>query len=678
MKTFAITLVFLLSSLCFAEPDSIERIEIRDSKANFFQLANPAQESLSDKQIKDRSLFHGEELWSQFANLSTASGSNRTRYFKIRGIGERSEYDTMPSNSVGVFYDHIDLGGLSGVLALYDVGQVEVLKGPQTFLYGDSSIGGNVLFTSLPVTETHTSVWTDWGSQNHRMFGTRSGVVISDNFSMKFGFQKNNSDGYFYNPHWQDHTSKRDESFGNIGWQWNVGSSLITGSHIYGENKNGNDLWNTDNSFNVFSDRKGHDDQLTHGHSLEWTGPLSQRTQYLMIASYSHSDQLVSYDEDWNNNDFWNLIPGWNKNYDYFKAYNRRKANLHLKSIMQHQWKHWDFSYGLHYYQKVEKTDVNSYRNAILRNNLIADFQSDKVALLKNVNYRFSPRANITLSSRIEQQEIRYQDSQGFESLKKSTPFAFNLRYQYASGQHTWQALVARGFKGAGFNPEINLTRDQQEYDPEYAMNYEVRWRHENRRYQNSISLFYMDRRHHQITTSSQDDPTDPSKFTLFVDNAAQSEHYGLEWQGQWQASPRFSFFSSVGFLDAQFVDYQLRNRSYDGRELAHSPTYTFALTSVVRLTSSLQLTLNTTGRDGFLYSNSHDEVAQDNILLNSSLNWTPTNKLTLSLWGKNIFNSRYSQRGFYFGNEPPSFQARLYEQNAAPLEWGLRANYNF
>ncbi len=678
MKIFTlIALICILSSKAFGSSD-MEHIEVRGSESEFFHLSQPAQESLHRQQLEERSLFHGEQVLSQFANISTASSTNRLRYFKIRGIGERSEYDTIPSNSVGLFYDHIDLSGLGGILALYDIHQVEVMKGPQTFLFGDSSLGGNVLLSSSEISRSHRSLWGGLGSQNRNTMGTSLHAEVSDIFSFKLGVQKHESDGFFYNSYYQKFTSARDELFANLGWQLDWGASRLRASHIYGHNDNGNDLWNTDGSYTVLSDKIGEDDQLTHGHSLEWTGPITETLQYLVIGSYSLSDQLVSYDEDWNNNTFWNSVTGWEKNYDYFRSYNRRKTNLHLKSLLQHQWGGWNVSYGLHYYQKTEATDVNSFRNATLRNSLQAEYQADKVALLTNVNYHLSSHSSLNLSSRVEDQDIEYQDTNSFSNQKDNQAWAFNLLYSYTQGPHIWRALVSRGFKGAGFNPEINLTPEQQEYEPEYAMNYEISWEFQKPTFKNNVSLFYMDRRHHQITTSSQDDPSDPSQFTLFVDNAAQSHHYGLEWQGDWSPSSFFTLQTSVGLMKAQFVEYQLRNRSYGGRELAHSPSYTFSVTTHFRLTPWLYWNVNSTGRDGFYYSNSHDQTNGPIGLINSSLHWIVSSRLRMSLWGNNLFSKRYSQRGFYFGNEPPDFETRLYQQNANPFEWGVRAQYQF
>lgn len=671
-------IVLLLFPTITTYAQEVEVLEIESQRENYFFLANPSSEKLSSDEIGAKNLFHAEELWDQFSNLNTSSGTNRIRYIKIRGIGERSEYDTVPSNSVGVFYDHIDLSGLSGVLATYDVENVEVLKGPQTFLYGDSSLGGNILFRSSSVFENKTALWTDIGSQNHRLFGAKGNYQISENFSIKVGAQKNDSDGFFYNNYFNDHTSSRDELFASFGTQYEFGNSILKTSHIVADQKNGNDVWNTDGSFLVSSDKYGKDNQFTHGHSIELNGPLTSDMKYMAMVSYSYSDIINSYDEDWGNNDYWNTVPGWNKNYDYFKYYNRRKYNLHSKFILQNQIENLTLSYGLHYYQKIETSYIDSLRNSLLRNHLDSRFVADKFALLLNASYPLTQSLTIHGSARAEKQFIDYSDSNLFKSKLENDPYAFNLLLTQNLGAHSLNWIVSRGFKGAGFNPDINLTTDQQSYDPEYAMNYEFSWTYQNTWWTNNVSVFYLDRRDHQITTSTQNDPTDPSNFTFFIDNAARSEHYGLEWDADILTNQPLSFNMSLGLLKAHFKDYYLQNKSYKDRDLAHTPHYTFSVGLLWKIIRDLSFSANVTGKDKFYFSNTHDEESKAFTLFHSSLHYQLTQQWKFSLWGKNIFNQRYSQRGFYFANEPPQWISRSYTQNGSPLEWGVRISYTF
>jgi outer membrane receptor protein involved in Fe transport len=41
-------------------------------------------------------------------------------------------------------------------------------------------------------------------------------------------------------------------------------------------------------------------------------------------------------------------------------------------------------------------------------------------------------------------------------------------------------------------------------------------------------------------------------------------------------------------------------------------------------------------------------------------------------LWSRNVFDEDYAVRGFYFGNEPPNFDNKLYTQLGEPRQVGV------
>ena len=81
--------------------------------------------------IKSRAAQHFEELVNAIPNVNYASGSNRARFFQIRGIGERSQFAAPINPSVGFLVDNIDFSGAATIATMMDVEQVEVLRGPQ-------------------------------------------------------------------------------------------------------------------------------------------------------------------------------------------------------------------------------------------------------------------------------------------------------------------------------------------------------------------------------------------------------------------------------------------------------------------------------------------------------------------------------------------------------------------
>ncbi|MDP4788667.1 MAG: TonB-dependent receptor plug domain-containing protein, partial [Haliea sp.] len=92
--------------------------------------------------LRERAAQHLEEVLNVIPNLNYASGSSRARFFQIRGIGERSQFQEPLNASVGLLIDGIDFSGLGTLGTVFDVAQVEVLRGPQGTLHGANALAG--------------------------------------------------------------------------------------------------------------------------------------------------------------------------------------------------------------------------------------------------------------------------------------------------------------------------------------------------------------------------------------------------------------------------------------------------------------------------------------------------------------------------------------------------------
>src|SRR6186713_1084527 len=85
---------------------------------------------------------HFADVLAQVPNLNWAGGTSRPRYFQIRGIGEREQYEGAPNSSVGFLIDDVDFSGIGMAASLFDVSQVEVLRGPQGTRLGANALAG--------------------------------------------------------------------------------------------------------------------------------------------------------------------------------------------------------------------------------------------------------------------------------------------------------------------------------------------------------------------------------------------------------------------------------------------------------------------------------------------------------------------------------------------------------
>ncbi len=121
--------------------------------------------------------------------------------FAIRGIGvvdiERS-FDP----AVGVFVDGVYLPSIPGsLLNTFDVQQIEIVRGPQSTLFGKNTIGGAILVNrTRPTGEMGVKGQVTLGSHGRNDYGGVVNVPVIENMlAAKFSVFRNNDEGAFKN-----------------------------------------------------------------------------------------------------------------------------------------------------------------------------------------------------------------------------------------------------------------------------------------------------------------------------------------------------------------------------------------------------------------------------------------------------------------------------------------------
>jgi iron complex outermembrane recepter protein len=130
----------------------------------------------------------------------TKLGDLRPRLY-VRGVGTR-EYDPGSESSVGIFFDDMYIGRLSSVLSsLEDIERIEILKGPQTTLYGRNTIGGAINIVSKAPTEMlSASSRAGYGNfGTYSFFGAISDALGSDKVLGRLMAYRSKSEGYITN-----------------------------------------------------------------------------------------------------------------------------------------------------------------------------------------------------------------------------------------------------------------------------------------------------------------------------------------------------------------------------------------------------------------------------------------------------------------------------------------------
>lgn len=682
----------LLAAASVAALDTpLEEIVVTATLRDATVLEVPASLTVLNPQtLQDAGEQHFEDVLGLVPNLNWSSASSRPRYFQIRGIGERSQYQGAPNPSVGFLVDDVDFSAVGMVATLFDVEQVEVLRGPQGTRYGANALAGLISVRSRAPSDTFTArTEFSLGSDDWRDAGVVLSAPISERLAWRFAIQQHESNGFRDNVFLgRDDTNGRDEltARGKLAWtpgeHWEIDATLM---HVNADN--GYDAFTIDNDLTVESDKPGKDSQRSDALSLRarWTAPT--RFDVLSISSVADSDIEASFDGDWGNDGFWALqAPEYDDRYDFTSATLRDRSTLSQEVRLLSKPGAEIFAgraawlVGVYGLRLEEENDQEDFFNGFLFNALTSNYDATNLAVFGQMDWALSDRASIKGGLRAERRSARYRDSNGIAESPNESMWGGEISWLYElSDARSAYVRLSRGYKAGGFNIGLAVPADRVQFDTETLWNLEsgVRGAFADGRGSAGLSVFYAWRKDMQVNTSFQSDPTDPLTFTFFTDNAASGTNYGIEAEGEYRIDDRWRVFGTLGLLATELDDYVAGTRVLDGREQAHAPSYTFSLGAEFASAKGWFARADLIGSDAFFFSDSHDQVSEAYQLLNLKLGYR-AQRWQIDAWGRNLTDEVYATRGFFFGNEPPDFPDRLYVQRGAPRHYGVTFRYQF
>ncbi len=132
-----------------ANPGGLETIIVTATKrSENLQNVPVAVTAISSAALAKSGVFETSDLNHAMPNLQVSSpyGAQQPN-FSIRGIGVGTEFNANAASPVGVYVDEVyQTFRASHGQQLYDLNQVEVVRGPQGTLYGRNTTGGAVNF----------------------------------------------------------------------------------------------------------------------------------------------------------------------------------------------------------------------------------------------------------------------------------------------------------------------------------------------------------------------------------------------------------------------------------------------------------------------------------------------------------------------------------------------------
>ncbi|WP_369985804.1 TonB-dependent receptor [Thalassolituus sp.] len=700
--------VVAASSMAYADVELTPVTVEADFRQTNVQQIPEAVTVVGSEDIEARSAEHLEQVLSFAPNVNYSSGASRGRFYQIRGIGERSQFIDPVNPSVGLVIDGIDMTGLGGAATLFDVKQVEILRGPQGTRFGANALAGMINIRSNdPTKETEGYLSARAGNYDSYGLGGALSGSLSDSVQGRIAVNGYQSDGFIDNIFLgRDDTNNIDEvvARGKLAFQLSEDTDLGL-TYLYADIDNGYDAFSLDNTRETYSNTPGMDAQDTHALALSSDTHLNNAVILQTELTASKSDIEYSYDEDWAFGEYTFLpdepaytpdpcdvtqgpcladFDGYSSFDQYLRDYERQSADIRLMSGTDGRifGNSTDWVAGIYAMQRNEDLTRNYTFDPVFTSKL----DSSSLAAYGELNTELSSTLRLITGLRVENWVNDFEDNSGLQESTDETLVGGRVTLEaLLNNENLAYATLARGYKAGGVNSEPVLDDELRIYDAEINHSIELGLKSSllADSLKTRIAAFYIDRTDQQIKNSFSYMEDGAPKFKDYIGNTKNGKNYGFELESGWDITERLNWELSYGYLISEIGEYTYESEFYgvfvqDGRQQAHAPQYSAATALTYGITDALSVRLESEAKDEFYFSDSHDLKSEAYVLWHARVAYTqPTYEV--ALFGRNLTDREYEVRGFGFGNDPrDGYSSYGHYQYGEPLTYGVEGKLYF
>ena len=682
LKISLIAAYALLGTSAFAEEVILEDINVTsDLRQISKQEIAASVDVLGSADLQDKGATNFEDVILEVPNVNFSGQSSRPRHIQIRGMGERDEYTGAPNASVGFMVDGIDFSGVGMVGNLFDVKQVEVLKGSQSTRYGASAIAGLINIQSNDPSETQEGMLEVTAGTKGL---AETGLVLSgplgneDNSPLyRFSVQKHKDNGFYENKYLnRDDTNGRDELNIRAKVHYNPNDDLtIDMVFMHANLDNGYDAWSLDNTFNTLSDEPGKDSQLTSAGGLKIESTMNPLFTFISNTTLSTSDMQYSYDGDWTYLGYYPSDPSFRYVYDNQKKHKTFAQEFRLVSTEESRLFNDTTAWlvGLYGSKLEEKNHTTDNYGQDLK----SDYDMTKLAIFAQLDYDVSDKTLLSIGFRAENQAQEYSNNFAEEHDPDETMYGGHISLtQKLNDTMNVYALISQGYKAGGFNAGIDPSIDPTllQFNSEKAINYEIGFKTKSDKLQASVSIFYTDRKNPQFDGYKESG----TNYVYFIENFDKATNYGLEADANWRVNDNINIFGTLGLLKTTVKGSSSSGVfTIDGREQPHAPNYQYTIGAQYRADNGFYGRASLRGMDEFYFDTVHDSKSDAYTVVDARIGYEEES-WEVYLWGKNLFDEMYATRGYFFANEPTYTIEKQYIRLGDERQIGLTGRYHF
>ena len=645
--------------------------------------------------------------------------------FGLRGITQSSASTGGGSGALGTLYiDNVAYTGYStrfNPKDLWDVDQVEILRGPQSTNVGRNAlIGAMVVKTNRPQLDQNlASVKLEKGNLGSQAGSLMANIAVTENSALRLSAQRSTTDGYINNVTLNDdefdareNTNLRAQYYVEFNEKFSANVALGHAKTVRGQDIYREDLQPIDSFISSANIAANEEYDATTG-SLELNYQLNDQFNLSAVTSFIDGD-YSRIDDDDEGPEGGNAYRGRNaqdKNWaqELRQSYNSSK----LQGVV-----------GLYYTEVELVNDTRSLSNIeltdLLPNPLLAPFypaileidrhtpfeqQTTNYALFTEWDYKLTERVTVSAGFRYDNET---QDSlsnsatslvTGSElpdpatvpaavqagvagtnaylmSLLSATNFPeHQVKYDaflpqagisYAiNDDSSISAFYKQGYRAGGAG--LSLTGEQYQYDPEYLDNFELAYR--------SVWLqgdlifnanaYYGDWKDQQVSECE-------TTYDCITVNAGESEIYGLEAETHYTVSDDVSIFASIGYAHTEFTRFVSPTEGdLSGNDFVYSPDLTAAIGARIYLTDALYVSGTVNYQDGMYSDFSNTIKLNSRTLVNLKAGYQGEN-YNIDAYVTNLTDK------FYLQMNTPGNGDSVSVRGGAPRQVGVSVTYHF
>lgn len=614
------------------------------------------------------------DIVERIPNVTTSYGGLG---FAIRGIDQRGIGGSGRGQTLTVYVDDASLGNYTtffGPLDAWDLGQVEVFRGPQSTNFGRNSLAGAIYVrTQDPTYESDFRLRMEGGDYNtYQLAAAGGGAIVDDKLAWRASAQQRGSDGFIRNVFLNEPADKSELTSGRFKLLWEPTDDIsIISTTSYTDNFAGEDGVVPTNDFRREAnyDVAGSEGTETWLQSVNATWAINETWEVQSITAWQTTDYTRLEDYD--------VSPAPVSSLDREGEDTSISQELRLKYFGERL-----SVVGGVYYTDATTDYTDSYSLPLTYvypslpvSNLVSregytEFGAENYAVFLDGEYAINDKLDLLFGARYDnetQTNDAVADTQILGELPPLPPQILALlesqtgvirqvseteydaflpkagvRFE-PNDDSTYSFVVQKAYRAGG--SEISaLNGEVTFYDPEYLWNYEAssRQRLMDGRLIWNTNVYYADWTDQQVSVQV---PNFPNFYTTV--NAGESTIYGLESDLTYVVTPDLEVYGGLGIAHTEFDDFPDPNDP--GNNLAGN-TFPFAPEWTANLGFDYEAENGVFGGMDLSYqASSYSD--QDNLelnevdsrtLVNARIGYAFNDNLRLSLIGRNVFDETY------------------------------------